>query len=152
MGDRSRNILVCLTESEDSIRAAQYVGRLIGGAPGYNVTLLSIVDDPPFDYFKDEEERIEFVDKKQKRVEMLLNEARRVLFGYGFQETAVKVKTYVRACASIAQCILDEQIDEDVGTLVIARRKTSRSEEFLFGSVSNKIIHLAKDCAVWVVN
>ena len=30
-------------------------------------------------------------------------------------------------------------------------RGVSKAEEFLFGSVSNKIIHHAKDCTVWVV-
>jgi Universal stress protein family. len=37
------------------------------------------------------------------------------------------------------------------GTVVIGRRGVSKAEEFLFGSVSTKVMHLAKDCAVWVV-
>jgi nucleotide-binding universal stress UspA family protein len=39
----------------------------------------------------------------------------------------------------------------DFGTLVIGRRGVSRAEEFLFGSVTTKVTHLAKDCTVWVV-
>jgi hypothetical protein len=37
------------------------------------------------------------------------------------------------------------------GTVVIGRRGISKKEEFLFESTSNKIIHTAKDCAVWVI-
>ena len=36
--------------------------------------------------------------------------------------------------------------------LVIGRRGVSKAEEFLFGSVSNKLIHHAKDRTVWVVS
>jgi nucleotide-binding universal stress UspA family protein len=37
------------------------------------------------------------------------------------------------------------------GTIVVGRRGISKAEQFLFGSVSNKIVQNAKDCTVWVV-
>jgi nucleotide-binding universal stress UspA family protein len=37
------------------------------------------------------------------------------------------------------------------GTVVIGRRGISRKEEFIFGSTSNKILHTARDCSVWVI-
>lgn len=52
---------------------------------------------------------------------------------------------------SIAQEILAVLKEERFGTVVVGRRGVSKAEEFLFGSVSNKIIHHAKDCTVWVV-
>jgi len=36
-------------------------------------------------------------------------------------------------------------------TIVLGRQGLSRSEEFLFGSVSSKIVNHARDCTVWVV-
>ena len=36
-------------------------------------------------------------------------------------------------------------------TIVVGRKGVSRKEELLFGSVSNRIIHQAEDCTVWVV-
>jgi len=37
------------------------------------------------------------------------------------------------------------------GTVALGRRGVSKAEEFLFGSVSSKIIHSVKGCTVWVV-
>jgi nucleotide-binding universal stress UspA family protein len=37
-------------------------------------------------------------------------------------------------------------------TVVIGRRGVSKAEEFLFGSVSTKVVQSAADCTVWVVN
>jgi nucleotide-binding universal stress UspA family protein len=37
------------------------------------------------------------------------------------------------------------------GTIVVGRQGLSRKEEFLFGSVSSKIVSHARNCAVWVV-
>jgi nucleotide-binding universal stress UspA family protein len=34
---------------------------------------------------------------------------------------------------------------------VVGRQGLSRSEEFLFGSVSSKIVNHARNCTVWVV-
>ena len=36
-------------------------------------------------------------------------------------------------------------------TIVVGRQGLSRSEEFLFGSVSSKIVNHARNCTVWVV-
>ena len=37
------------------------------------------------------------------------------------------------------------------GTVVIGRRGISKKEEFMFGSTSTKILHIAKDCSIWVI-
>ena len=53
--------------------------------------------------------------------------------------------------ASIALEILQQAGKGGFGTVVIGRRGVSKQEEFLFGSVSSKIINAAKGLAVWVV-
>jgi len=47
--------------------------------------------------------------------------------------------------------ILAERRQMKCSTIVVGRQGLSRSEEFLFGSVSSKIVNHARDCAVWVV-
>jgi nucleotide-binding universal stress UspA family protein len=34
---------------------------------------------------------------------------------------------------------------------VVGRRGVSKRQEFLFGSVSSKVVRDAKNCAVWVI-
>ena len=52
---------------------------------------------------------------------------------------------------SIALELLRLAEEGGYGTVVVGRRGVSKQEEFLFGSVSTKIIHAAKGLAVWVV-
>ena len=70
----------------------------------------------------------------------------------GIPEKQMHVK--IQVCDSrvhVAERILLEQQKGGYGTVVIGRRGISKREEFLFGSVSNKIVHEARNCAVWVV-
>jgi nucleotide-binding universal stress UspA family protein len=57
----------------------------------------------------------------------------------------------LRYCPSLAECILAEREEIDYDTIVLGRQGLSRSEEFLFGSISSKIANHAHDCTVWVV-
>ena len=52
---------------------------------------------------------------------------------------------------TVAELILHERQSGGYGTIVVGRRGMSKKEEFLFGSVSNKIVREARDCTVWVV-
>jgi nucleotide-binding universal stress UspA family protein len=46
---------------------------------------------------------------------------------------------------------LFEQNKAQYRTIVVGRQGLSRSEEFLFGSISSKIVSHARNCTVWVV-
>jgi nucleotide-binding universal stress UspA family protein len=52
---------------------------------------------------------------------------------------------------SLSEAILDMRCDLTCCTVVVGRHHKSKTEEFLFGSTSSKLIHEAKNCAVWVV-
>ena len=51
----------------------------------------------------------------------------------------------------MAKCILLEHDETGYSTIVVGRQGLSRSEEFLFGSISSKIVNHARKCTVWVV-
>ena len=51
----------------------------------------------------------------------------------------------------MAECILAEREKRDYDTIVVGRQGLSRKEEFLFGSISNKIVNHARDCTVWII-
>ncbi len=53
---------------------------------------------------------------------------------------------------NLSMKILDVVHEDGFGTVVLGRRGVSKAEAFLFGSVSNKIIHYVKNCTVWVVS
>ncbi|MBE9535512.1 MAG: universal stress protein, partial [Proteobacteria bacterium] len=48
--------------------------------------------------------------------------------------------------------IIQYALKGEYGTIVVGRRGLSEVEEFPMGRVSNKIIHMSKELAVWVVS
>ena len=54
--------------------------------------------------------------------------------------------------ASRAKAIVEEAKNGGYGTIVVGRKGLSRVEEFIMGRVSNKVVELAKEMAVWVVS
>jgi nucleotide-binding universal stress UspA family protein len=47
---------------------------------------------------------------------------------------------------------VEEAQKNGFGTIVIGRRGLSKVRQFMMGRVSNKVLQLARDLAVWVVN
>ena len=84
-------------------------------------------------------------------VAAMLDDYRRMLIDDGFDPEQVSIRSTVRYCPSLAECILAEREKTQCSTIVLGRQGISRSEEFLFGSVSSKIVNHARDCTVWVV-
>jgi nucleotide-binding universal stress UspA family protein len=81
----------------------------------------------------------------------VLEDCRQILIGAGFAPENVSVRSPLRYCPSMAECILSERDELEYDTIVLGRQGLSRSEEFLFGSVSSKIVTHARNCTVWVV-
>lgn len=149
--DFNKNILIAVDESENSRRAVSYVGMLLGGLPGFKVTVLHVVPEPEEDYFPTAAQKEEWLSKYTSKIETLLQNYRRFLIEKGFDPKDVSVRSTLRYCPSMAECILAERDETQYSTIVVGRQGLSRSEEFLFGSISSKIVNHARNCTVWVV-
>jgi nucleotide-binding universal stress UspA family protein len=146
-----RDLLIAVDASDNARRAVEYVARLLGGVAGFTVTLLHVIDNPDEDYFATPEEKQNWLVRTRERMAEVLASYRQVLLDAGFAPEAVRERTELRDCPSMAECILAERDSARFGTIVVGRQGISRSEEFLFGSVSSKIVHHARNCTVWVV-
>jgi nucleotide-binding universal stress UspA family protein len=147
----NRNILIAVDDSDNSRRAVSYVARLLGGIKGFKVTILHVIPQPEDDFFPASAEKQQWLSEYRARVDTVLEGYRQILIREGFEPTALSLRSTLRYCPSIAECILLESGEMDYGTIVVGRKGRSRSEEFLFGSVSNKIVSHARNCTVWVV-
>jgi len=147
----NRNILIAVDESENAARAVAYVRDLLAGLTGYHITLITIIPEPSEDYFISEAERTEWMKDKNASARSILETYRKLLIDAGFRDEEIKEVLVIKECTSIAECILAEQEKLACGTVVIGRRGISKKEEFIFGSTSSKILHTARDCAVWVI-
>jgi nucleotide-binding universal stress UspA family protein len=147
----NRHILIAVDESENAKRAVQYVADLLGGTPGFRVVLVAIIPEPTEDFLAADENRQDWIRKYRSRVLAVLEDCRQLLFDAGFEEGKIEIVIDNVYCPSIAECIINERKKLGCSTIVLGRRGVSKREELLFGSTSNKILHEAKDCAVWVI-
>jgi nucleotide-binding universal stress UspA family protein len=87
----------------------------------------------------------------QQSIESVFQEASSRLETAGLSRSRIttRLATEVR---SRAGAIIEEALKGGYGTIAVGRRGISYVEEFSMGRVSNKIIHLAKELAVWVVS
>lgn len=160
-----RKILVAVDASENAMRAVGYVGEVAAGRPGFEVHLLCIEQLPHRDLFGKDEDWVRACRNARAEFEDFLDQARERLVAMGMKDDEVQ-KNYVAFChspfndqatrcsmgTSVALEILETVKSGGFGTVVVGRRGLSKAEEFLFGSVSNKIVHSARDCTVWVVS
>jgi len=147
----NKNILIAVDESVNARRAVSYVGQVLGGLPGFKVTILHVVPEPEEDYFPDDAQKEAWMEQYTKRIDALLERDRRRLIEMGFDPADVTVRSTLRYCPSMAECILAERDETEYSTIVVGRQGLSRNEEFLFGSISSKIVNHARNCTVWVV-
>ena len=149
--DTERHLLVAVDESDNSKRAVMYLADFFTDCSNVFVTLLTIIPEPSEDYFPTRMEREEWLVRKKKAMRKKLASYRQILLDANFTEEQIETQLSVRPCTSIADAILEEQDKLRCCILVVGRRGISHSEEFIFGSTSNKILHHARNCAVMVV-
>ena len=147
----NKDILIAVDDSDNSRRAVAYVAQLLGGMPGFKVAILHVIPEVEEDYFRTTDEKEKWLTEYTKKVESMLEDYRQILIRDGFDAKDVSVRSPLRYCPSMAECILAERDQTAYHTLVVGRQGISRSEEFLFGSVSSKIVNHARQCTVWVV-
>lgn len=147
----NRNILIAADESQNAQRAVTYVGKLLGGINGFKVTILHVISTPEDDYFQRDDDKETWYNEYRKRVDQMLDKYRQILIDDGFDPEDVSTRSATRYCPSMAECILAETDNTEYSTLVVGRKGLTYKEEFLFGSVSGKIVRTAKNCTVWVV-
>lgn len=160
-----KKILVAVDGSENSERAVAYTGEMLRDSKPTPIMLLCIERFPERDLFADEASWKERCKEHREEMKQFLVAAREILEAKGIPSEVISER-YEVSCVSpfaddgtvrcsrgtsIAQEILTVLEEEGFGTVVVGRRGVSKAEEFLFGSVSNKIIHNAKSCTVWVV-
>ena len=86
----NKNILVAVDDSDNSRRAVQYVGYLLGNLKGVHVTLLHVIPEPDEDYFPEDMQKQQWLKKYHKKLDAILDEYKRMLVADGFMEGLVE--------------------------------------------------------------
>lgn len=151
MNRDTNHLVIAVDGSENSRRAVDYVGGLLGGLGGFTLTVLHVIHAPGEDFFPSHRERERWVHSGRKKVDRWLADYRQLLIAAGFDPGTVSTAIVERDGPSLAWLILDETTSLGAGTIVVGRQGLSIKEEALFGSVSRQIVSQARNCSVWVV-
>jgi nucleotide-binding universal stress UspA family protein len=146
-----KRLLIALDESENSKMALLYVADFLGGLEGFQVKILSVLPVPDAGFYDSEEARQKWLQIRKESLFDMLERYRQILIQSGFPDNKVGTEVSVAINEPVSSVIIRKQEEYNACTLIVGRRGVSKQEEFLFGSVSNKIIHKANKCAVWIV-
>lgn len=131
-----KKILIAMDGSENATMGAAYAADMLSNRKDVFITLIHIQTDEP--------------DNDQQGINEMMDIARSLLIKAGIPKEAISVHISKKE-VGIARDILREIAEGGYGTVVIGRRGISKAQQFLFGSVSNKILQNTGDYTVWVV-
>ena len=154
-----KKILVALDDSENSLRAVEFVSRTF--TPDHEITLFSVLQDVTalYEHYSPEltpyflTQRDAFTsldDKKRDLIQDAAEKARDLLVKAGFEEKNIKVIIEDQK-KGIARDIINEA-GAGYDAIVMGRRGLSGLTGFILGSVSQKVLHSVKNISVVVVD
>jgi nucleotide-binding universal stress UspA family protein len=149
--EKERHLLIAVDGSEGSAKAVYYVADLLGPFPGFRISLLHVILLPRDEDFPGFPSREEAVRAREGEARTFLERYREMLVQGGFPPEKVNTALHGTDREAVAEAILKKH--EEIGscTIVLGRRGMSQQEEFLFGSVSSRVVHKARRCSVWVI-
>jgi nucleotide-binding universal stress UspA family protein len=151
-------IIVAIDASEGAMKAVDYVGSMFGNMDA-EITLLHVLSDitgfePRYGMtypgpISTEPER--WLEEEQQEINRVFEKVKKQLVSAGLDAAQVKTKI-IKDVGSRASVVVQEARQAGYGSIVIGRRGISKVEQFFMGSMSNKVVHLGKGMAVWVVS
>lgn len=155
----AKKILVAFDDSENAMRAVEYIASSF--SQDQQITLLSIIPDTAaicdmnspslIPYFQERQASFCTIeDHKRELVDEALRKAKGTLMEAGFDEKNITTKAQTKK-KGVARDIISEA-NSGYDTIVVGRKGHSKVKDFLLGSVSQKILNLAKDVSVILVD
>ena len=154
-----QKLLIAFDDSSNAMRAVEFVARSF--TPDNKVTLYHVLQDtaalcemesPELTaYFKSQQSAFCVLeDKKKSLVEEAMERAKERLLEAGFKDENIQLKQTVKN-KGVAMDIVAEAQD-GYPIIVLGRRGHSGIREFILGSISQKVLHAAKESSVLMVN
>ena len=156
MGEK---ILVAFDDSENAMRAVGYIARTL--TKEHRIMLFSVIPDtaalcdmnsPSLTSYFVEKQAIfcGLEDQKKELIDEAMHKAKELLLTAGFEEKNITLKIHTKKKGVVRDII--EEARSGYTTIVLGRRGLSAVKEFILGSVSQKVLQLARDISVIVVN
>jgi nucleotide-binding universal stress UspA family protein len=141
-------VLVCIDNSPNSNKAAQYVVDTFLKLENTEVTILGLIREPSGDVFANAAQYEKAKAENERTVTGLIEEAHRILVEGGFIENAVSTRTVRIQRESLAAKIIEEQRRLSCDTVVLPGVRMSKTEELILG---NPVVKLVREADFSVV-
>ena len=152
-------ILVAFDDSENAMRAVEYIARTF--TREHEITLFCVVPDtaalcdmnsPSLTSYFVEKQAIfcGLEDQKKELIDEAMQKAKELIMTAGFEEKNITLKVQTKEKGVVRDII--NEAHSGYTTIVLGRRGLSGVKEFILGSVSQKVLHLARDISVIVVD
>ncbi len=156
----TQKTLLAVDGSDQSRKAVVYVGDLLCSCRDTEITIFHVLETP-FLPLADAghvlETRVNFTElmteSREEAEKGILETAAQILVDRMGPERRANVRTKLEeeSHRDVASAIIKEVKAGGHDTVVLGRRGMSVVKEFLFGSVSSKVVHHIVGCTVWIV-
>lgn len=148
----NQRILIGLDQSENAMRAVDFVGRMTGGN-GYEAALVNVMRGAGASDMPLSAEGVGDSDRDalQAEIREVFADAAERLVNAGFDHRNVRTEI-IRDVPSRAGALVDMAEREDYHTIVVGRRGLTRASAFVIGRVSPKVLQIGRKHHVWIVN
>jgi nucleotide-binding universal stress UspA family protein len=156
----AQKILLAVDGSEQSGKAVEYVGDTLCSCRDIEITIFHALETP-FLAMADAghvlETRVDFAQLAAENLERaekeILQRAEQLLKERNGSTGRAKIRTKLDSGSSrdVARAIIREVEAGGYDTVVLGRRGMSVVKEFMFGSVSSKVVHHIENCTIWIV-
>jgi nucleotide-binding universal stress UspA family protein len=136
----SDRVLLAMDSSQGSLKAADFASQILGDS-GCEIEFTSVIRG----------EVDEYADAFRRFMEERFDEVSRFFIEAGMSRERIKTGI-ISGAQSRAATICQKAVEDKFGTIIVGRRGLSRVKEFFMGRVSNKVVSLTRDQAVWIVN
>jgi nucleotide-binding universal stress UspA family protein len=157
--DMSQKILIAFDDSDNAMRAVAYLAQLL--TKDCRITLFSVVPDmsaicelqsPELTpYFKAQQDSLCVLEEKKREILTSAQlKAKALLLENGFKEDQVRVKSEPKKKGIARDIAAEAKAGYDL--VVMGRRGLSGIKELFMGSISQKVLALAMDVPILLVN
>jgi len=143
-----KKILAALKDSKSSGAVTDYLSEIPFQRDSLEITLLHVFRKP---CSSEQLMGAAFVKEEPLRLRTVLDEAKEKLVRAGFPANQIKIELLNESYPTIADGILTRCAQEKFDMVLIGRRKKSKSEEFVMGDVSVRLVRNLEKTAVLVI-
>ncbi len=146
----NHRFLLAVDSTPSSQRELKYVSEMIRGREDVELCLLYIYPEPPPNYYSQGGTLQDYTRECKKEAAEIFKQCVTLLSKViNFQQ--ISTESVMAEGQPFSTVILAKQEEYKCDTVVLGKRGISKTEEFLFGSVSNAVARSSHDFAVWIV-